>query len=177
VTEIGDLERRRADLAVEGRDLVMGQLQEILEQAQLVHHLQRRGVNGVAAEVAQEIGMLLQHQHLDAEARQEQAQHHAGGAAAGDAAAYVDAFRFHARLPFPPIQRRREGFGSEASAGRRRRRPAAEAYCFSFALTASTSAVDISPTVVISPFWMRHRRKGPVMSPYSSNCTGPMTPS
>ena len=38
----------------------------------------------VAAEVAQEVGVLLQHQRFDAGAREQQAEHHAGGAAAGD---------------------------------------------------------------------------------------------
>ena len=54
---------------------------------------------------------------------------------------------------------------------------AGEAHSLSFALIAFMSTVDISPTGVTSPFWMRHRPKGPLMSPYSSNCTGPMTPS
>ena len=72
------------------RRLSMRQLEELIEQAELVHQLERRGVDGVAAEIAQEIGVLLQHHDVDAGAGQQKAQHHAGRAAAGDAAARVD---------------------------------------------------------------------------------------
>ena len=43
-------------------------------------------MNRVAAEVAKEIGVFLQHHDLNAGARQQESEHHAGGAAAGDAA-------------------------------------------------------------------------------------------
>ena len=39
-----------------------GSAQEFLEQAELVQQLERRGVDRVAAEVAQEVAVLLQHQ-------------------------------------------------------------------------------------------------------------------
>ena len=48
---------------------------------------------------------------------------------------------------------------------------------FSSALICSTSSALISPTVVTSPSLIRHSRNGPVMSPYWSKLTGPMTPS
>ena len=44
----------------------------------------------VAAEIAQKILMLLQHDHLDAGAREQEAQHHAGRPAAGDATGCLD---------------------------------------------------------------------------------------
>ena len=43
-------------------------------------------MNRVAAEIAQEIGVLLQHHDVDAGARQQQSEHHPGGATARDAA-------------------------------------------------------------------------------------------
>ena len=43
-------------------------------------------MNGVAAEIAEEIGVLLQHHDLNAGARQQESEHHSGGPAAGDAA-------------------------------------------------------------------------------------------
>ena len=46
-----------------------------------------------------------------------------------------------------------------------------------FAFSALTSSVLISPTVVTLPSVIFHKRNGPVMSPYWSNETGPMTPS
>ena len=47
-------------------------------------------MNRVAAEIAKEIGVLLQHHDLNAGARQQESEHHAGGAAAGDAALGLD---------------------------------------------------------------------------------------
>ena len=44
-------------------------------------------MDGVAAEIAQEIGVLLQHDDVDAGAREQKAEHHAGRPAADDAAA------------------------------------------------------------------------------------------
>ena len=43
----------------------------------------------VAAKVAQEIGVLFEHQHRDPGARQQQPEHHAGGAAPGNAATHA----------------------------------------------------------------------------------------
>src|SRR5215470_9584839 len=43
-------------------------------------------MNGVAAEVAQKIRMLLQDHHVDAGTRQQKPKHHPGRSAAGDAA-------------------------------------------------------------------------------------------
>ena len=43
-------------------------------------------MDGVAAEVPEEVGVLLENQHVDAGARQEQAEHHPGRPAADDAA-------------------------------------------------------------------------------------------
>ena len=84
--EVGDVDRGVADLHAEPCHLVVRQLQQVVEQPQLVHHLERRGMDGVAAEVAQEVGVLLQHHDVDAGARQQQPEHHAGRTAAGDAA-------------------------------------------------------------------------------------------
>ena len=64
----------------------MRQPQEIVEQAELVHQLQRGGVDGVAAEVAQEVGVLLEDDDIDPGAGEEEAEHHPGRPAARDAA-------------------------------------------------------------------------------------------
>jgi hypothetical protein len=44
-------------------------------------------MHGIASEIAQEISMLFQHDDGNAGAREQEAQHHPGGSAAGDAAA------------------------------------------------------------------------------------------
>ena len=70
----------------------MRQLQELVQQTEFVHQLERRGMDGVAAKIAQEIAVLLQHDDIDAGARQQKAEHHAGRPAADDATGGVDRF-------------------------------------------------------------------------------------
>jgi hypothetical protein len=53
-------------------------------------------MNGVATEIAQEIGMLLENADVDTFARQEKPKHHAGRTTADDAAAGVQAHRSEA---------------------------------------------------------------------------------
>jgi len=84
-----------ADKAPQLIGLLMWTLEEIFEQPELVHHLERRGMDGVAAEVAQEIGMLLEHQDVDAGAGEEEAKHHPGRSAAGDRAMRNDGLVCH----------------------------------------------------------------------------------
>ncbi|GMA93937.1 hypothetical protein GCM10025881_07610 [Pseudolysinimonas kribbensis] len=69
---------------VESRDAVVPDRLEPVADAELVDDVERRGVHGVAAEVAQEVGVLLEHHHVDAGARQPDPEHHAAGAAARD---------------------------------------------------------------------------------------------
>ncbi|GAA0008550.1 hypothetical protein BRDID11002_85600 [Bradyrhizobium diazoefficiens] len=83
--QIGDAHRRTAEQAVHLLQALVRQLQETVDQAELIHHLERRWMHGVAAKVAKEIRMLLQHHDVDARAPQEIAEHHAGGSAADDA--------------------------------------------------------------------------------------------
>ena len=75
--------------------LLVGALEEIFEDAKLVHHFERRGMDGVAAEVAQEIGVFFQHDDVDAGAGEKKPEHHAGRAAAGDGASRGDLLGRH----------------------------------------------------------------------------------
>ena len=93
--KVGERDGGFADLAAEPLDARMRQLEELVEQAELVHQFQRRGMDGVAAEIAQEIGVLFQHRDGDAGARQQEAEHHPGRSAAGDAAGGFDRRRSH----------------------------------------------------------------------------------
>ena len=86
MAEIDHLNVFGADLRGQRFDLLMRQLQEFIDQAKFDHQFERRGMNRVAAEIAEEIGVLLQHDHVDASTSQQEPQHHSGGAAAGDAA-------------------------------------------------------------------------------------------
>jgi hypothetical protein len=62
----------------------MRQAQQLLGQAELVEQPQGGGVQGVAAEVAEEVAVLLQHQHLHPSPGQQQPQHGPGRPAPGD---------------------------------------------------------------------------------------------
>ena len=66
-------------------------------QAELDHQLKRRGMNRVAAKIAEEIGVLLQHRHMNAGAREQKPEHHPGRAAAGYAALRRDPCVGHPR--------------------------------------------------------------------------------
>jgi hypothetical protein len=74
-------------LNVDLSDILMRDGEKCIEQAQLVHQFERRGVDGVAAKIAKEVGMLLEYDDIDARAREQEAQHHAGRPTAGDATA------------------------------------------------------------------------------------------
>src|SRR5258706_2408780 len=68
----------------------MWQFQEFIQQPKLVHHLHSGGVDGVAAKIAQEIGMFLEDHHINAGARQQEAEHHAGRPSTSDATGRID---------------------------------------------------------------------------------------
>ena len=78
IAEIADGEMPAADLQIGGTDLAVRKFEKFLQQPQLVHHFQGRGMHRVAAEIAQEILVLLQHGDVDAGAGQKKAQHHPG---------------------------------------------------------------------------------------------------
>src|SRR6185312_8105380 len=89
VGEIGDRQVIRADLRRQVRHLVVRDLEELIEQAEFVHQLHGRGMNGVAAEIAEEVAVLFEHGDVDTGAGQQIAQHDSSGAAAGDATGRV----------------------------------------------------------------------------------------
>ena len=74
-----------ADLGAEPFDLLVRHFEERVQQAELVHQFERRGMHRVAAEVAEKIRMFFQHHDIDTGARQQKAEHHAGRTAADDA--------------------------------------------------------------------------------------------
>src|SRR5205085_7391339 len=61
-----------------------------VQQSKLVHHFKGRGMDGIAAEITQEIPMLLKHKNRHTRARQQEAKHHPGGTTAGDTAGSFD---------------------------------------------------------------------------------------
>ena len=84
--EIAELDVPIAEPAADHVEALVRALQEGVEQAELVHDAQRRRMDRVAAEVAQEVAVLLEHHGANAGAGEQVAEHHAGRAAADDAA-------------------------------------------------------------------------------------------
>src|SRR5438552_14487293 len=85
VTEVRERQRAIADLRAELRHLLVGQLQERLKHAELVHELERGGVDRVATEISEKVSVLFEDHGRDTRARQQQPQYHSGRAATGDA--------------------------------------------------------------------------------------------
>src|SRR5260370_26461685 len=85
--EVRKCYRRIAELRAEHARFLMRQLQKVIEDTQFVHHFERRRMNRVAAEVAQKIGVLLEHENVDPGPREQKREHHPRGSATRDTAA------------------------------------------------------------------------------------------
>jgi hypothetical protein len=78
-------------------------LKELFEQAQLVHKLESRGVNRVAAKISKKIGVFFEDQNIHASAGQKIRKHHAGRAATDDAATGVYSLHAYSPLVHPEV--------------------------------------------------------------------------
>jgi hypothetical protein len=85
VGEVGHEELAATDGDGHSADFGVGELEEAVEQAELVEELEGGGVDGVAAEVAEEVGVFFEDGDGDAGAGEEVGEHDAGGASADDA--------------------------------------------------------------------------------------------
>ena len=63
--EVRDHHRRVADHPAELAHLLMRQFEEAVDEPELDHHLERRRMHRIAAKIAQEIVVLLEHDDLD----------------------------------------------------------------------------------------------------------------
>ena len=77
-----------ADTHADLTDLLVRTLEKLFEDAQFAHHFEGRGMEVVAAEVAEKVGVLLQDQNLHSRPRQQVTQHHPGWTAACDTASH-----------------------------------------------------------------------------------------
>ncbi len=84
VPEIDQLHVAPGNAPAQFLDLLVRPGEQGREQAELVEQPQRRGVDGVAAEIAQEVGVFFQHDALHAGPGQQKAGDHARRAAADD---------------------------------------------------------------------------------------------
>jgi uncharacterized protein with von Willebrand factor type A (vWA) domain len=88
--EISELNAHSSDHGSHILHFLVRKLEELVQQAEFVHDFESRRVDGVAAKVAQEIRVLLEHDDIDAGAREQEAEHHPGRPAAGNAASGAD---------------------------------------------------------------------------------------
>jgi hypothetical protein len=65
----------------------MRTLEELFQEAEFVHQFESGRMDGVSAEVAQEIAVFFEDEDFDARAGQKEPEHHAGGSSAYNAAA------------------------------------------------------------------------------------------
>ena len=86
MAKVDDLYTFVADLDAEALDLAVRHGEEPVDHPQLAHQLQRRGMHGATAEVAQEVRMLLEHRDAHTRAREQKCQHHSRGTRHADAA-------------------------------------------------------------------------------------------
>jgi hypothetical protein len=84
--EVGEGNRRAADADCHLLHAGVRQPEEFIDPAEFVHQLQGRRVDRVAAEITQEVPMLLQDHHVDTLASQQQTRHHASRSAADNTA-------------------------------------------------------------------------------------------
>ena len=79
--EVRYFDKLVSDLRSESADFLVRTLQKLVEQPQLAHDLECRGVDRIPAEVAQEIGVLFENENRDPGPGEQEAEHHTGGAA------------------------------------------------------------------------------------------------
>ena len=104
MSEIRDRQTGRADLNGKAPHFAVWEFQELIQQTQLMHQLKRRRMDRVVAKIAQEIRMFFQHDDIDAGAREQEAEHHAGRTAANDATTGREMFRIHVIAPGPAFR-------------------------------------------------------------------------
>jgi hypothetical protein len=82
--EVGEGDALVAEAQLQLTLLVVLDLQQPVGEDEVVHHLQGRGVDGVAAKIAEEVGVLLEDHHAHPAPGKKKAQQDAGRTAAGD---------------------------------------------------------------------------------------------
>src|SRR5258706_13490427 len=87
VSEVCERDRFITNLSAEFSDLLMRPFEELFDQAKFVDDFERRWMNRIAAKVAKEISVLLEHDYRDARARQQKPEHHSGWATTCNTAA------------------------------------------------------------------------------------------
>src|SRR2546421_8994234 len=140
--EVGQLNLGIPDEPPQRLNLLMRQFQERIEQAELVHDLQGRGMDRVAAEITEEISVPLDHDGSDAGARQQKPEHDSSRPAAGDAACRLQCVQIAIPVLPPAVlaRGRRPNAPAANAPGRPSRAPAPRRRATSSARDAMTSS-------------------------------------
>src|SRR5438128_799338 len=97
--EVRYFDKLVSDLRPELADFLVRSLQKLVEQPQLAHDLEGRGVDRIPPEIAQEISMFFENENREPGSGEQEAEHHTGGAPACDAAADRNLGIHHDTLP------------------------------------------------------------------------------
>jgi hypothetical protein len=82
----------------------MRQLQEVFQKTEVVHRFEGRGVDRIAAKIAQKICMFFENDRIHPGSGKEKPEHHPGWATADDAAAAGDCLAGLVHLPLKPSE-------------------------------------------------------------------------
>jgi hypothetical protein len=117
--EIHERYRFIADFDFSLPEFLMRQLQEIFQKPQVVHRFECRGMDCVAAKIAQKIRMLFKDDRIDAGAGKKKSEHHPGGSAANDTTTAGDYLRgfVHPTSQKKPVNARYAGSEGKKKAG------------------------------------------------------------
>jgi hypothetical protein len=85
----GKIFNERADFA----EFLMRAVEEVFEEAEFVHEFESGGMDGVAAKIAEEVGVFFEDKNFDAGASEKKTENHACGTSANDAAGGLEGLR------------------------------------------------------------------------------------
>src|ERR1700730_18170549 len=102
VGEICDGNGFGPDLSRQLAHFLVRTFEKFVQNAQFLHNFKRGRMDSISAEITEEVGMRLQYHNIHAGARQEKAQHHAGGTASDDAATCTQRFAHESEVEIYP---------------------------------------------------------------------------
>ena len=88
--EIGDCDAILSHLTSKITYFLMRAFQELVQNTEFMHNLECGWMDRIPAKITQEIGVLFEHENIDARARKKKTQHHAGRATSSNAATSVN---------------------------------------------------------------------------------------
>ena len=97
--EIGRYEFLAPHLRLQLWEFLMGTLQKLWQESELVHELESGRMDSIAPEVAEEIAVFLENDDVDAGSRQQEPEHHSGRTPTGYATSNLEVFKVHQVFP------------------------------------------------------------------------------